>query len=508
MRLYNWQEKAISALRGKDAILSAPTGAGKSMVAYEWCKVYHPSDTRIFFTAPIKALSQERYVSLKELGIDVGIETGDFKENENANVICCTQEIFTLKYKNEKCLLIIDEFHYIYQNPDRSRVYIDALKELHEDSKVLLISATFSNVDMLKRYLKNLCGRDFEVFESKERAVSIEPIFKGFKPSEIKNALVFAFSVRGCYQVGELIASTRKNIDKNKINKIKEIASEYSVSFETHYPFFSKGIGLYYGSLLPKEKLFYSRIYRERLIDIMIGTDALSLGVNLPAETVVFAQLFKFYEGLITKNEFIQMAGRAGRKGFYDRGYYSYLRDSPAESFEFNNMKENFVNVSRSKYKQFRVELTPDYRELIKGRDIDEESSYIANYSFPKGNKEHIKSKINDFWETLNYYALEFVRDSDRENFFKILSKSYSPEIDAFGNFHIANSLARFDEISFELLLSKIDDKRGRFYKLLTLKKYLYSTTSEIRKKVSDFENIDKEINEIDKSVFNSSMWS
>lgn len=506
--LYKWQEDAISKIYGKDAILSAPTGSGKSMVAYEWSKVYYPSDTRIFFTAPIKALSQERYVSLKEFGIDVGIETGDYKENETANVICCTQEIFTLKYKKEKCLLIIDEFHYIYQNPDRTRVYIDALKDLHKDSKVLLISATFSNVSMLKDYLKNLCNRDFEVYETKERAVDIKPIRKGVTAKDIKNSLVFAFSMKGCMDIADLISSERKLIEKKKISKIEKIAKEYEVSYEFFYEFYSKGVGLYYGALLPKEKLFFARIYRERLIDVLVGTDALSLGVNLPAETVVFGQLFKFYTGYISKNEFIQMAGRAGRKGFYDKGFYTYLKNSPAESFEFDNMKENFEVVINSKYKDFEIELTPDYKEILRGKDIKEEASYVANFSYPKRSSKQIENEIKGFLKTVRVYVDDFVRAGDKEAFIKTLSQAYSPEIDVMGNLALANDLTRYDEISYELLLGRINDKRGRFYKLLTLKKYLWSMNSKLRAKVINYDKIDDEIKEIDFSVYDSSSWS
>lgn len=86
-----------------------------------------------------------------------------------------------------------------------------------------------------------------------------------------------------------------------------------------------RGVGMYFGSMLPKEKLLVEMAFRERIIDVVAGTDALSLGVNLPAETVVFGQMAKFIDGPLTKNEFMQMAGRAGRKGFFDTGYVSYI---------------------------------------------------------------------------------------------------------------------------------------------------------------------------------------
>jgi len=100
MTFYPWQMDAFKHIRDRDAVLAAPTGSGKTWVAYLWAglmdfdgTVLHPDRERIIFTAPIKALSNERYMELRRMGLNVGIETGDFKKNEDAPVICCTQEI-------------------------------------------------------------------------------------------------------------------------------------------------------------------------------------------------------------------------------------------------------------------------------------------------------------------------------------------------------------------------------------------------------------------------------
>lgn len=128
--LYKWQEKALETIAGKNAILSAPTGSGKTWVAYIWAGMMNRDGTprmpegRVIFTAPIKALSNERYLELKSIGFDVGLETGDFKKNAGAEVLCCTQEIYTLKYAHipgQK--VIIDEFHFIFNDPERARLH-------------------------------------------------------------------------------------------------------------------------------------------------------------------------------------------------------------------------------------------------------------------------------------------------------------------------------------------------------------------------------------------------
>lgn len=76
------------------------------------------------------------------------------------------------------------------------------------------------------------------------------------------------------------------------------------------------GIGKYIGSMLPKEKNFIEECFARHLIDTVVGTDALSLGVNFPIENVVFADLQRGRERyIISKNMFEQLARSCGKKG-------------------------------------------------------------------------------------------------------------------------------------------------------------------------------------------------
>ncbi|MDR1376031.1 MAG: DEAD/DEAH box helicase [Synergistaceae bacterium] len=221
IELYKWQLDAYSRIRGQNAVLSAPTGAGKTVVAYLWANLLDiegnttlPKAKRIIFTSPIKALSNERYMDLRKMGFDVGIETGDFKRNEEAQIICCTQEIYTMKYTRQPGqMLIIDEFHYIFNDSDRARAYIDGIKNTHSDTVILVMSATFGSVKAVGRYLSKVAIRRFTIYESRERMTRL--LFVPDTPMTFKtvhNALIFLFSQRGTFDLAFQIAQNRKKL--------------------------------------------------------------------------------------------------------------------------------------------------------------------------------------------------------------------------------------------------------------------------------------------------------
>ncbi len=120
---------------------------------------------------------------------------------------------------------------------------------------------------------------------------------KGVKIDKIRDAIVFCFSRRSIgILVSELI-NYRDKVSKFKIKEIQELALKYNVEY---------GISRYHGKLLPKEKMMIEYLYRNNYLDVIVGTDALALGVNLPAKYVVMAQLVKPTGKIVDKSEFLQ----------------------------------------------------------------------------------------------------------------------------------------------------------------------------------------------------------
>jgi hypothetical protein len=100
-------------------------------------------------------------------------------------------------------------------------------------------------------------------------------------------------------------------------------------TFDTPYGkelqrFLRHGIGIHHAGLLPRYRLLVERLAQQGLLKVVSGTDTLGVGVNVPLRTVLFTQLCKFdgeKTGILGVRDFLQIAGRAGRKGFDERGF-------------------------------------------------------------------------------------------------------------------------------------------------------------------------------------------
>lgn len=506
---YDWQLKAFSYVKGKNAVLSSPTGSGKTLVAYLWAgilntrgEILEPPGERIIFTAPIKALSNERYLDLRRMGFNVGIETGDFKRNTGASLLCCTQEIYTLKYASvpgQK--LVVDEFHYIFTDPHRARAYIDGIKDTHPATRILVMSATFGGTHSVGNYLSRITGEEFTVYENRERATEL--VFqtkKGFRLDRIHDALVFLFSQKGASKLATRLSKYRKRVKIEKRKRLYEIARILDVP--KVMPPLLRGIGIYHGGMLPKEKLLVESAFRERILDVVVGTNALALGVNLPAEYAVFAQLVMYHdEKPISKNEFLQMAGRAGRKGLFDTGYVTWLIDSPFEHRRFNTGWV-FRELVRSEPEDASVTLRPAYGKLLRREvSIEEEAHYISLFSLPMLNPHLINGELRENLKTIDRAVRQLVSAEDRARFRTILADIWYEEMDVEENLEMAN-LFFLEEHPDALFATDIISYQERNYLQALLKVKRYANRLPDGYEFKGLRALDMTIDNIDGTIF------
>ena len=161
---YDHQEEAILELyEGKNVILNTPTGSGKSLVALALHFRAICQGRRSFYTVPIKALANEKFLALCEtFGPEqVGMITGDATVNSEAPVICCTAEILSNMALREGSLakvdeVIMDEFHY-YSDHERGVAWQIPLLTLPQ-ARFLLMSATLGETEVFQKELTELTG--------------------------------------------------------------------------------------------------------------------------------------------------------------------------------------------------------------------------------------------------------------------------------------------------------------------------------------------------------------
>ena len=185
-----FQLEAIQAIQDTDCLVTAPTGAGKTWIAEEVTRKSLEKNGRIWYATPLKALTNSIHTRFSQLfgEKNVGILTGDIKENADAAVIIGTTEILRNQLydamhtgENLKCdLIILDEAHYL-GDAERGVVWEEIMIYLPVRIPLLLLSATIGNSDQIAGWLTAIRGRPCRIVENRRRPVPLHPIF--FHPS-------------------------------------------------------------------------------------------------------------------------------------------------------------------------------------------------------------------------------------------------------------------------------------------------------------------------------------
>ena len=340
--LYPAQEEAIlAAFDGQNIILNTPTGSGKSLVALALHFYALARGQRSFYTCPIKALVNEKFLALcHDFGPDkVGMITGDAEVNSSAPIICCTAEILSnMALRDGKSAnvdtVIMDEFHY-YSDRERGvawQVPLLALPQAH----FMLMSATLGDMAPFEKSLTELNGRPTVVVRSLDRPVPLTFIYQETPLHETIQDLVskgkapvymVSFTQRECAEEAQNLLSTELCTKEQK-QAIAAALSALGLRISTAFgkeivKLVKHGVGLHHAGLLPKYRYMVERLAQKGLLKVICGTDTLGVGINIPIRTVLFTKLCKF-DGekttILSVRDFQQIAGRAGRKGFDDQG--------------------------------------------------------------------------------------------------------------------------------------------------------------------------------------------
>lgn len=340
LELYEEQEEAILELYAdSNVVLNTPTGSGKSLVASAAHYRALWAGERSVYTCPIKALVNEKFLSMcREFGPEnVGMMTGDASVNPGAPVLCCTAEILAnialaRGPESDFKLVVMDEFHY-YSDAERGYAWQVPLLTLPQ-CRFLLMSATLGDTAFFERELTKLTGAKSVTVRSDRRPVPLEfeysevPLIErvtALAESNQTPAYLVYFTQRSASESAQSWMSLNLASKEEKAALAKALEAE---KFNSPYGkdmkrWLRHGIGVHHAGLLPKYRILVEKLAQQGLLKIICGTDTLGVGINVPIRTVVFTQLWK-YDGrkaaVLSVRDFRQVSGRAGRRGYDDKG--------------------------------------------------------------------------------------------------------------------------------------------------------------------------------------------
>ncbi len=375
--LYPEQEEAILELfAGKNVILNTPTGSGKSLVAAALHFKALCAGQRSVYTCPIKALVNEKFLSLcRDFGPEhVGMMTGDASVNPRAKVLCCTAEILanialTRGEHADVAAVIMDEFHY-YSDAERGYAWQVPLLTLPQ-ARFLLMSATLGSTEFFEKDLTRLTGVPSLTVRSDRRPVPLAFEYSETPLAERVADLLAAnrapvylvhFTQRAAAEQAQALMSLaicskeEKAVLATELERVK-FNSPYGKDIKR---WLRHGIGVHHAGLLPKYRILVESLAQKGLLKLICGTDTLGVGINVPIRTVLFTQLWKYggeKAAILSVRDFRQVAGRAGRAGFDDQGYV--IAQAP-EHFIENKRAEAKAAADPSKKKKLVKQSAPE----------------------------------------------------------------------------------------------------------------------------------------------------
>ena len=255
IKLDNFQKEAIASINKKlDVLVVAPTGAGKTLIAEYAIKKALSLNKKVIYTAPVKALSNQKYNDFKNIyDAEVGILTGDRSINKGAPILILTTEILrNMIFTKDKLiqdigLVILDEVHFLGDR-DRGNVWEEIIIHLPVNISLVYLSATIDNTNEFQEWLVSLRGpTDLIVSDTRPVPLISNLLTQNKNSNEIINIVNLKSDsyIEGKKLFSSLNAYYKKNINKLYTRPNLESFSEFllnSNSVPAIYFVFSRGI--------------------------------------------------------------------------------------------------------------------------------------------------------------------------------------------------------------------------------------------------------------------------
>lgn len=420
IHLDDFQLEACRAIAAqKDVLLTAPTGAGKTLVALYAVEQSLATNQRCVYTAPIKALSNQKFRELCErYGEEhIGLLTGDETIRREAPVLVVTTEVLRNMLLlnphdvDDLAWVILDEVHYL-ADLERGPVWEEVILTLAPHVRLLALSATIANIQDFAGWMRSIRD-EVAVVETYDRPVPLtfhvangsriaapdskagkrpssrpltdrlrEEVLRGLDAADYLPAIHFIFSRKGCdlavrALTDEHVCLTtpgeRRRIQRELDDFARDLSEEErrAVQWRNWERAYLNGYGAHHAGMLPHMKGLVEKLMGAGLLKIVYATSTLALGIDMPVRSVVIEGTSKWNgtEAVpLTATEFVQMAGRAGRRGRDVEGHVILLNHS---EFDLGFARELISAPVEPLHSAF----TPSYNTVM---------SLLLRYSYPE----------------------------------------------------------------------------------------------------------------------------
>jgi superfamily II DNA/RNA helicase len=389
---YPVQEEALLAwfTAEQGVLVCAPTGTGKTLIAQAGLFEALHTGTVAYYTTPLIALTEQKFKA-----DDVGLVTGNRRVNPNARVLVVVAEILLNRLLHSEgfdftnvSTVVMDEFH-SFADQERGIVWELSLAMLPAHVRLLLLSATVGNAAEFRVWLERSHGRKLELVESRDRKVPLSyhwipdmllndqlvEMAKGTPEERKTPALVFCFNRDECWSVAEqlkglpLVGGDQREDLHARVNHLdwpQGVGPKMKQMLH-------RGVGVHHAGMLPKYRRAVEELFTRKLLAVVICTETLASGINLPARSVVLSSLVKGPFGkqrLVDASIAHQIFGRAGRPQFDDRGYvYALAHEDDVKILHwkerYDAIPENTRDPGLMKAKKALKKKKPSRRETV-----------------------------------------------------------------------------------------------------------------------------------------------
>jgi hypothetical protein len=335
-----WQQQALSALReGKDVVVQAPTGAGKTLIFELWSN-QGKNRGQAIYTVPTRALANDKLAEWRARGWDVGIATGDLAENLGAPVLVATLE--TQKNRliqgDGPALLVVDEYQML-SDLDRGLNYELAMALAPPQTQLLLLSGSVANPQDVVKWLQRL-GRKAVLIRHDERPVPLDEVHANslsyHVPSEIRGYWPRLVAKALAEDLGPiLIFAPRRQAAESMANELSrqlptpnplQLSTEQKLIVGEHLAKLLKSRVTYHHSGLSygARAGVIEPLAKAGQLRAVVATMGLAAGINFSLRSVALAgESYRRDEAeqLLKPDELLQMFGRAGRRGLDETGF-------------------------------------------------------------------------------------------------------------------------------------------------------------------------------------------